>query len=1323
MKRIIVTLLCGLLSSVAIMAEVLTEEQARRIAQDFRKGGARSVVSPALVYTGMAEHTGSRSAESPAFYVYNYGDNQGFVIVSGEDSTLPILAFADSGKFVVGEGMPVQVKEWLQGYCDYIQQVRSGTRYLVPAPDLGIDITVAVEPLVQAQWDQVEPYNNLCPPFDAVENCATGCAATAIAQIMRHHEWPETGEGSVVFDGKIIDFSQSHYDWDNMLDTYDYGVNYPEEQCHAVAKLMYDVGVASEMQYGYESGTQNVNIYRSLYTHFKYSKQMQYLIRNSMTTAEWKERIRKELDEGRPVYYGGFAEDMSMGHAFVCDGIDETNNYFHFNWGWSGHCNGFYYLNSLNPPVLGVGGGAGNFNADHVAIVGIQPAVEGEEDNLNHSVLLMRKGFNTNTSQTSLGRNFYVQIANIWNFGPESVDTQLAIGMYDKEGTFVGIVGQPMDFSLNAFLGKSMSVPVSIPKETVAGDYELRVVYGGDNLGWNQFLYYYDCYQYAISFTVEGNQVIFHAPSQSDVVLDAKLTQPFPTAILPGKLYRMRLAMENVGGWNFEGIIGYRLLQLPELKDGPQFSEYNADTLIVSENEESDFIYSEDSKELGVEFRLTTPADYILQAYYVDPLSHKEFVVGEWPFTLAEPTEKFERRVVVELNGDDASSEDFAALQELTNQYSGQFIGITAATDLWGHSLPAYIDSLSLPVGTVALTNRSQDFTVKKAVDIERSFMEIKEWPAIASLDAKARYTNETKDSVTVTLNTRFAYEAAGVDMRLALVAMEHGMVDGASNFSEVYMATGFYPADAWGGVKGSIPAEVNTTDEYSYTLTIKPQYRKELTLVGLLIDGETGEICNAVAVHQNEIAPIDGVIVPSEIVLECEETVMNTGICIDLKVNVYPDAASQDIVWTSSNTEVATFVESGKLATYAAGTTVIRATSAVDETVYAEMQVTVQEADYSQVQYVRAGFLHHLVRFHTCPDKLVLSGEINGTDIALLRYLSGGNNIIEEEGVMSMTACPLDSLDISQCRIVEGGEPYYKNYLTENNVIGKEMFKWCLFLKDIKLPNTITTIGDNAFFECGLKTLEIPASVKTIGYAPFYGSTGIDSFTVAEGNTAFKTEDGVLYNYAGTELVAYPSAKTSEVYVAIETLNRVLPYAFSEASFLTEFSGNLRLSSIGYGAFYNARELESVSLSNRLSSVGEYAFAGCSALREISCNRLSPAECADNAFDGVPENCLLLLPDGFDEEYYTAPGWRRFAEVLASVEDVQAKGPVQVYAVAGGLKIVGVCEGELVTVYTPTGVLVAQVKASSEEVGIPLSDSGIYIVRSSGFNAKVVVK
>lgn len=1304
--------LLGWLVSVVAVAGALTEEQARKIAMDFRKSGARSVTQLELVYTGLAGQVGTRSVGEPAFYVYNYAGNQGFVIVSGEDTTLPILAFAENGQFVTGEKMPVQVKSWLQGYCDNIQQVRSGARYVEPAPDLGLDISIAVAPLVQAQWDQAEPYNYYCPPFSAVENCATGCAATAIAQIMHYHEWPETGEGSVTFGGKVIDFSQSHYDWDNMLDTYLYGTTYPQLQVRAVAKLMYDVGVSAGMQYGYESGAQNVDIYRSLYTYFKYSKQMQYLVRNAMTTAEWKGRIRQELDAGRPVYYGGFAEDMSMGHAFVCDGIDETNNYFHFNWGWSGHCNGYYFLNNLNPPILGVGGGTGNFNADHVAIVGIRPAVEGEADCLTRAVLLMRKGFYTNTNAATLGRNFYVQIGNVWNLGPEAVKTRLAVAMYDAEGNFVRTVGSQLDLSLGAFVGmSSMSIPVSIPRDTPEGAYELRVVHGSGNGDWEELPYYYDCYQRIILLSVEGNSVSLRSPAQSEVLLQAQLHHSLPGTLLPGKKYQLQVDFKNVGNWNFDGRIGYRLLQLPDAID-------NVDTLTVLKDEDMEFIYSEDAKSMKMEFRLAHPSDYLLQAYYIDPLSLNEVIAGEWPLALAEPAGNFTRRVVMEQLW---KSGDHQALQKLLEAYPDKLIGLTVVESEW----PEYVDSLDMPVGTSVLMNRVRHSDLASAADAESYLLDWLKVPAMASIEAEAKYTTRENDSVKVTLTTSFAYAADSLDMRMAIVTLDRDSVDGGgAGWTYSDKVAGYFPAEAWSGASDSIPSAVEVGKEYTYTLTLKPQYKGELVLVGLLIDGQTGEICNAVSLHQDEIAPMEGEVQPTSVNLECPAATMNTGIKVVLPVSVSPAIASQEVVWTSSRPDVAAFNQWGQLEALAPGTTVIRAASVVNPDVYAEMQLTVQATDYSQVQHVEAGYLHYLVDFDSCPDKLVLDGEINGTDIALLRTLSGGDNLVGD--YMMTLLCPLDSLDISQCRIVAGGKPYYKDYMTEDDVVGKEMFKWCLFLKGIVLPVNLVAIGDNAFAESSrgdMKNIEIPATVRTIGYAPFRGCQGFEAFTVAEGNTAYKAVDGVLYNYAGTELVAYPAARKDSVYEPVETLTRILPYAFNEASNLTHFSANLRLSSIGYGAFCNAWRLEEVNLSNRLNFVDEYAFAGCQALKSISCKRVTPAECAVNAFDGVPEDCVLNLPDNFDEEYYTAPGWSRFTDVRTSVGDTLADTGIRVSAVAGEVVVNGAAVGDRIFVYTPTGTLVTVAEAVAGETRIPLSASGIYIIHFSGFNTKVVVR
>ena len=183
------------------------------------------------------------------------------------------------------------------------------------------------------------------------------------------------------------------------------------------------------------------------------------------------------------------------------------------------------------------------------------------------------------------------------------------------------------------------------------------------------------------------------------------------------------------------------------------------------------------------------------------------------------------------------------------------------------------------------------------------------------------------------------------------------------------------------------------------------------------------------------------------------------------------------------------------------------------------------------------------------------------------------------------------------------------------------------------------------------------------------------------------------------------------------------MPSAFNGARYLKRFSTNLRLSSIGYGAFYNAWNLEVVTLGARLNKVEEYAFAECQALKIVSCARVNPAECASNAFEGVPEACLLDLPEGFNEEYRTAVGWNRFTHVVTPVEDIRAEEPVRVSVTGNGISLWSNRPGEPVVVFSLTGVMVAHAETVAGETHIPLSVSGVYIVRLPGFNTKVVVK
>ena len=120
----------------------------------------------------------------------------------------------------------------------------------------------------------------------------------------------------------------------------------------------------------------------------------------------------------------------------------------------------------------------------------------------------------------------------------------------------------------------------------------------------------------------------------------------------------------------------------------------------------------------------------------------------------------------------------------------------------------------------------------------------------------------------------------------------------------------------------------------------------------------------------------------------------------------------------------------------------------------------------------------------------LKLTGYLNGTDIKVIRSM------------------PLEYLDISGVHIVAGGDPYYSNsnVRTKDNEIGSNMFDRCSHLKQILLPNSVTTIGSYAFYDCtNLTNIDIPNSVTTIGVAAFGGCASLTSIDIPNGVTTIE--------------------------------------------------------------------------------------------------------------------------------------------------------------------------------------------------------------------------
>lgn len=329
------------------------------------------------------------SAEGESnFYVFNREMGKGFIIVSGDDRTQPVLGYADSGNFD-NSNLPCNFKYWLDGCRNAIARMSGNAPMAKKATDTSTPAQHpdAVESLLgDIAYDQSAPYNDLCPTVGPSEKAATGCSATAMAQVMKFHEYPEHGIGEYTYKTESLgltlhaDFENTYYDWENMLDTYTQNIfkpNYNTKQAEAIATLMYQCGVAIDMDYNTSSSATDYAMLEAFATRFGYnSSTLRLLQRDYCTSEEWKETIRAELAAGYPVIYNG--QSMEGGHSFVCDGYD-ANGLFHINWGWGGLSNGYFDLDILEPNVQGIGGSMSGFSFMQSVITGIRPAEEGME--------------------------------------------------------------------------------------------------------------------------------------------------------------------------------------------------------------------------------------------------------------------------------------------------------------------------------------------------------------------------------------------------------------------------------------------------------------------------------------------------------------------------------------------------------------------------------------------------------------------------------------------------------------------------------------------------------------------------------------------------------------------------------------------------------------------------------------------------------------------------------------------------------------------------------------------------------------------------------
>ena len=246
---------------------------------------------------------------------------------------------------------------------------------------------------------------------------------------------------------------------------------------------------------------------------------------------------------------------------------------------------------------------------------------------------------------------------------------------------------------------------------------------------------------------------------------------------------------------------------------------------------------------------------------------------------------------------------------------------------------------------------------------------------------------------------------------------------------------------------------------------------------------------------------------------------------------------------------------------------------------------------------------------------------------------------------------------------------------------------------KETFIPNSVTSIGRSAFYDCsGLTSLELSNSITSIGDFAFYGCSGLSRLVLP--NSITSIGEAVVYGCSNLTNLVIPNSVTS-----------IGDHAMNRCSSLKNIFIPNSVESIGTYAFYGCSELQSVVMGNSVTAIGEGGFGGCDKLDTIKMLGEIPPTAFDNTFSNY--DATLYVPIGSAGIYRSADVWTNFS----LIEEFDATGIENVETIVG----------KNVSVYTTNGKLVQQIPNYN---GAPLRlPKGVYVVRAGKETKKVLVK
>lgn len=608
------------MGTMTVSANPIDVAQAQSIAKKFC---AEAVVknkmrkAPANAKMKLVYKSHGKKADNNLLYAFDRGTANGFVVVAGDDRAPQILGYTDTGSFDISN-MPENMRWWIQQYEQQMRYLQDNPKARLTTPKRNVNV---VAPLLgEIEWNQESPYNANCPYMSYYDEdneetvsgkAPTGCVATALAQVMRYHKWPNESKGNISYTTYTLKQNitadlNATYNWDLMLPTYT-GVTATDEQKAEVAKLMYNVGAALKSDYTPSgTGATDVDVVPTLVRYFNYDPGARYVQRDYTAVNLYEQGLINEIEAGRPVPYGGVTK-KNEGHFFVLDGINE-DGYYHINWGWGGLSNGYFLISSLDPDAQGVGGSTSTYTAfkyHQLYISGLQKPQEGSKTGWNIMADDISKINDTYAKGDEINTTIYDAYNNSCTY--DTLKCKLYWDIYDSEGTIIEKNFIKNDtLALNYGFDK-LTTNFKIPADIADGEYTVKLDFtqAEDD--------YTEIHNVAMKagankyykINVEGDEVNVSTAAG----LKLSIESVTPERLKAGETSDLKVTFKNtgedyVGDFNFYLYVNGKKNVYPNYTSPRRLVSIPANSTVTLKFEEN------------IPEKLVTDDDYVLQFYY-----------------------------------------------------------------------------------------------------------------------------------------------------------------------------------------------------------------------------------------------------------------------------------------------------------------------------------------------------------------------------------------------------------------------------------------------------------------------------------------------------------------------------------------------------------------------------------------------------------------------------------------------------------------------------------------------------------------------------------